>query len=373
MGLSHQVYPGALHTRFHHALGSLHLLTQAVEVLRVKGVKISEEEAIGVSIAILLHDIGHGPFSHALEGFFINVSHEEISLAFMEALNEEMDGQLSLAISIFKGKYHRKFLHQLVSSQLDMDRLDYLNRDSFFTGVAEGTISYDRLIKMLAVRNEELLVEEKGIFSIEKFLMSRRLMYWQVYLHKTSIIAEQMLVQFMQLLKKHVKNHKVEFYSEELQFFLQNEITSEKFENSKKAFVKMYALLDDYDIYSLLKKFLQSENFSLNFISNGLIHRNLFKIELSDERIGGDYIDSIRLKLANALNLSSESAEDLILVGQESNQAYNISKDEIKILYKNGNILPLSSGINNMVQTKNITKYFVCYPQQVLYLQSSKP
>ena len=203
MGLSHYVYPGALHTRFHHALGSLHLTTQAIQVLREKGTEISEEEAKGVSLAILLHDIGHGPFSHALEGILLQIHHEELSLAFMEILNKEFDNELELAISIFKNQYHRKFLHQLVSSQLDMDRMDYLNRDSFFTGVAEGVIASDRIIKMLKVVDDELVVEEKGIYSVEKFLMARRLMYWQVYLHKTSIIAEQMLVQFVLQVKKY--------------------------------------------------------------------------------------------------------------------------------------------------------------------------
>ena len=368
MGLSHQVYPGALHTRFHHALGSLHLTTQAIKILREKDVTISEEEAKGVSIAILLHDIGHGPFSHALENVFIKASHEEISLAFMEELNIEFEGELNLAIEIFKNKYPRKFLHQMVSSQLDMDRLDYLNRDSFFTGVAEGVVSYDRIIKMLNVRNDELLVEEKGIFSIEKFLMSRRLMYWQVYLHKTSIIAEQMLVQFIKLFREYIQKEKFDFYSDDLAFFFHNLVTGEELKSNRNDIISKYAMLDDIDVYTLLKKFLKKDHFSLNFISKGLIHRNLFKIEIFDEEIKCDYVNLIRLNLGNGLKLNTNQAKELVLTGSESNQAYNTLKDEIKILYKNGKVLPLSSGINYMVQTQNIVKYFICYPKYTVSL-----
>lgn len=368
MGLSHQVYPGALHTRFHHALGSLYLTTQAITTLRDKSVEISEQEAEAVSIAILLHDIGHGPFSHALEGSFIGVSHEQLSLAFMQELNIQFSGKLSLAIAIFQNRYHRKFLHQLVSSQLDMDRLDYLNRDSFFTGVAEGTVSHDRIIKMLNVRNDELLVEEKGIFSVENFLMSRRLMYWQVYLHKTSIIAEQMLIQFSNLFRIYLQENKFDFYSDELAYFYTNKIDAKNFDQNPSEIIEKYALIDDYDIYVLLKKFLKSDNFSLNFLANGLIHRNLFKIEIFDEEINCDLLKSIRLKVQKAFSMNGQQAKELLLVGVESNQAYNANKNEIKILYKDEKVLPLSSGINNMVQTKNIVKYFICYPKQAVYL-----
>lgn len=363
MGLSHYVYPGALHTRFHHALGSLHLTTQAISVLREKGVNISDEEAKGVSIAILLHDIGHGPFSHALEGEFISVSHEEISLAFMEELNIEFDGALTLAMKIFKGQYHRKFLHQLVSSQLDMDRLDYLNRDSFFTGVAEGVIAYDRIIKMLNVRDDELLIEEKGIFSIEKFLLSRKLMYWQVYLHKTSIISEQMLFRFIKNLKEQLKNEVHDFYNEELEFFLKQDVAKEDFILNRSDIIRKYASIDDYDVYSLLKKFMKIDNFALNFLSNGLINRKLFKIELKDHEISCEYVNLIRHRIREDFKIDKKTADKLILLGTESNIAYNTSKDEIKILSKDGSIKPYSAGMNNVVQTAMIKKYYICYPK----------
>ena len=363
MGLSHYVYPGALHTRFHHALGSLHLTTQAIQVLREKGADISEEEAKGVSLAILLHDIGHGPFSHALEGILMQITHEELSLAFMEELNQEFDNELVLAISIFKDQHPRKFLHQLVSSQLDMDRMDYLNRDSFFTGVAEGVIASDRIIKMLHVVDDELVVEEKGIYSVEKFLMARRLMYWQVYLHKTSIIAEQMLIQFVLQLKKYIMKNNFYFYSSELEFFFRKKITAKDLEVNHSDIIAKYSALDDYDLYTLLKKFLKSDDFVLNFLSNGLINRRLFKIDMSDQEFKCDYINMIRLNLVEELKISSKTAKELILTGHESNQAYNINKDEIKILYKDGKILPFSVGVDSLVQTKNIVKYYVSYPK----------
>lgn len=363
MGLSHYVYPGALHTRFHHALGSLHLTTQAIQVLREKDIEISDNEAEAVCIAILLHDIGHGPFSHALEGTLIKIAHEELSLAFMEELNIEFNGKLTLAIQIFKNKYHRGFLHQLVSSQLDMDRMDYLNRDSFFTGVAEGVIGYDRIIKMLSVFNDELVVEEKAIYSIEKFLMARRLMYWQVYLHKTSIIAEQMLIHFMSIFKlEHQKNPK-NICSQALEYFLEEEVNVDLLRNNRKDIIHRYAELDDYDIYHLLKSNLNSDIFELNFIAKGLINRQLFKIQIQDIPFTEDQLKKLYQNISEGLNISISSAKKLIFNGTESNQAYNIKKDEIKVLYKNGEIKPLSLEITNLVQTKNIVKYFTCYPK----------
>ncbi|GLR19735.1 phosphohydrolase [Portibacter lacus] len=365
MGLSHYVYPGALHTRFHHALGSLHLTTQALAILREKDIEISKEEAEAVSIAILLHDIGHGPFSHALEGNFIDVSHEEISLAFMEEFNKIFPGRLDLAIEIFKGNYHRAFLHQLVSSQLDMDRLDYLNRDSYFTGVAEGVISYDRIIKMLNVRDDELLIEEKGIYSIEKFILSRKLMYWQVYLHKTSIISEQMLARFVGLVKEHFKANVHEFYNEDFGYFLTNKISKRAFEVNQSDILTKYARIDDYDVFSLVKKFTKSSNFTLNFLSNGLINRELFQIRMQDEEFKCDDVEIIRLKIQKAFSIDEETANELIILGTESNLAYNTSKNEIKVLFKDNTIVPFSLGINNLVQNKTIKKFFLCYPKSI--------
>ncbi len=362
MGLSHYVYPGALHTRFHHALGSLHLMTQAIQVLREKGVSISEKESEGVSIAILLHDIGHGPFSHALEKVFIDLSHEKLSLGIMEELNIEFSGKLDLAVEIFKNNYHRRFLNQLVSSQLDMDRMDYLNRDSFFTGVAEGVIAYDRIIKMLNVRENELLIEEKGIYSIEKFLLSRKLMYWQVYLHKTSIIAEQMLLQFIKLLKIDLQKNHHNLCSDSLSLFLNQSINEIEFQNNRSEIIAKYVKIDDIDIYSLLKKFTTSSNFLLNLLANGLINRNLFKIEISTHPIKSNIINERLLNIQEKYDIKNKIARQLILKGNESNQAYITLKDEIKILYKDGSILPLSLGVDYITQTKKITKYFVCYP-----------
>ncbi|MCL4110234.1 UNVERIFIED_CONTAM: hypothetical protein GTU68_030618, partial [Idotea baltica] len=366
MGLSHYVYPGALHTRFHHALGSLHLTTQAVSTLKEKGIEISSEEAEAVSIAILLHDIGHGPFSHALEGNFIDIPHEEISLAFMEEFNKIFQGRLNLAIEIFKNNYHRPFLHQLVSSQLDMDRLDYLNRDSFFTGVAEGVISYDRIIKMLNVRDGELLIEEKGIYSVEKFILSRKLMYWQVYLHKTSIISEQMLRRFVRLAREHFTSNKHTFYSDELGYFMTNKISKEQFKSNQTDILSKYAKIDDYDVLGLVKKLMKSSNFVLNNISNGLINRKLFQIKIQDSEFKCDEIEIIRLKIQKAYGINKETAEELIIIGTESNLAYNTSKNEIKVLYKDKTIVPFSLGINNLVQNKTIKKFFICYPKVIL-------
>lgn len=368
MGLSHYVYPGALHTRFHHALGSLHLTTLAISVLREKGTLISEEEAEAVSIAILLHDIGHGPFSHALERKLLKVSHEKLSLAFMDELDKEFEGRLTLAISIFKNEYPRKFLNQLVSSQLDMDRMDYLNRDSFFTGVAEGVIGYDRIIKMLVVRNDELLIEEKGIFSIEKFLMARRLMYWQVYLHKTSIIAEQMLIQFIRLIKEYgeIENHL--FYSEALSFFLNNDITEEYLKLNQTEIIRRYAALDDYDVFVFVKRYINSEILPLRILAEGLVNRRLFKIELSNEPFSEDRIQKVNKNIQSHYHINEAEAGELILLGQESNQSYNALKNEIKILYKSGIVGPLSLEVDNLVQTKIIIKHYLCYPKIVASL-----
>ncbi|MEK7256429.1 MAG: HD domain-containing protein, partial [Bacteroidota bacterium] len=283
VSLSGYVYPGALHTRFHHAMGALHLMSLAVEVLRSKDVDISEEEAQSVSIAILLHAIGHGPFSHTLERTLVTVPHEELSLPFMERLNEIFEGKLSLAIQIFKDQHPKKFLHQLISGQLDMDRLDYLSRDSFFTGVSEGVISYDRIIKMLAVKDGELVVEEKGIYSIEKFLIARRLMYWQVYLHKTVLVAEQMLVKTLERAKELALSGIRLDVSKSLAFFLYQNVSREDFAANGEEMLRHFSRLDDYDILAALKNFTESEDPLLAWLSTCLLDRRLFKIELRNE------------------------------------------------------------------------------------------
>lgn len=362
VSLTHYVYPGALHTRFHHALGALHLMGQAIDVLRSKGAEISEEEAKAVSIAILLHDVGHGPFSHTLEHTLVNVHHEEISLLFMERLNEEFDGQLSLAIQIFKNEYPKKFLHQLISGQLDMDRMDYLNRDSFFTGVHEGVIGYDRIIKMLAVHDGELMVEEKGIYSIEKFLVARRLMYWQVYLHKTVLVAEQMLVKALQRAKALASKGTPLDVPASLHFFIYKDFTMEDFRNDR-SLLEHFAKLDDFDVFMSLKNFMNAEDSLLRYLATCIVDRRLFKIEMRDEPVPEDYVAERKSKLASRTEWSKEELNYLVFGGMETNNAYSTSKDEIKILFKNGKVLPMSQISDFGIQARVVKKYYLCYPK----------
>ncbi len=353
LGLTHYVYPGALHTRFHHALGATHLMTQAVEVLRSKDVDITEAEAEAVTIAILLHDIGHGPFSHALEHTIVDVHHEELSLKFMEALNKEFEGKLSLAIEIFIGKYHKKFLHQLVSSQLDMDRLDYLNRDSFFTGVHEGVIGYDRIIKMLSVSEGELVVEEKGIYSVEKFLVSRRLMYWQVYLHKTVLSAEQTLIRILERMKELTQAGHDLKVSGSLRFFL--------YENDANKLLENYARLDDFDIIMAIKELTNHEDYVLSFLSKGIIHRRLLKIKLQNEPFNRDHINEVRHKTEKKHPIEKKDIKYLVFEGKEAISSYSNS-EEIKILFKSGKVLPVSKCSDHGIEPRTAMKHYICYP-----------
>ncbi|MEL6865838.1 MAG: HD domain-containing protein [Bacteroidota bacterium] len=366
VGLTHYVYPGALHTRFHHALGAMHLMTQAIDVLRSKGIDITEAEAKAASIAILLHDIGHGPFSHALEHTLVNIHHEELSLLFMEALNEEFDGQLSMAIRIFQDEYPKRFLHQLVSSQLDMDRMDYLNRDSFFTGVSEGVIGYDRIIKMLSVSEDELVVEEKGIYSIEKFLMARRLMYWQVYLHKTSLVAEQMLIRALKRAKAMAKAKNQLVSSPSLSCFLYEDFQPADFRQNPNELLGHYANLDDTDIISLFKSNRQNEDFVLSYLSKSILDRRLFKIVLSNSPFERDHIEKVRHKLVSVFGQENLNGDYILFEGKESNSAYSTHKNEIRILYKDGRILPMSKASDHKINPEIITKYYLCYPKNIL-------
>jgi len=362
VSLTHYVYPGALHTRFHHAIGALHLMGQAIEVLRSKGTDISDEEAKAVSIAILLHDIGHGPFSHTLEHTLVNVPHEEISLLFMERLNDEFNGQLSLAISIFKNQYRKKFLHQLISGQLDMDRMDYLNRDSFFTGVHEGVIGYDRIIKMLAVHDGGLVVEEKGIYSIEKFLIARRLMYWQVYLHKTVLAAEQMLIKTLKRAKALAMQGLELDVPKSLAFFLYQDFSTEDFARDNHL-LDNFAKLDDFDVFSSLKTFMGHNDPVLSYLSSCLVNRRLFRIEIRDEPFPPEYVAETKSRIESLNILPKENLEYLVFGGEETNHAYSTSKDEIKILFKNGNVLPMSQISDFGIQTRLVTKYYLCFPK----------
>jgi len=360
-GLSDFVYPGALHTRFHHALGAMHLMQQAITVLKSKGTLVTKEEAKAASIAILLHDIGHGPFSHALEHTLLSYDHERISLAIMRRLNEEFDGGLDLAIKIFNNEHEKRFLHQLVSSQLDMDRMDYLNRDSFFTGVAEGKIGYDRIIKMLAVEDNELVVEEKGIYSIEKFLIARRLMYWQVYLHKAVLSAEHMLIRTLLRARELTLAGEQLPVPDALQFFLSRPLNDTI--PLDKQWLDRFYLLDDVDILIALKNFCNSSDPVLKLLADGLIHRKLFRVELQHVPFDEGYIEKVRAGVKKAYQLSEDHLDKLIVSGIESNRAYDDHHEEIKIKFKNGSILPISQVTDIHVYRGIVEKHFLFYPK----------
>ncbi len=364
MGMSYMVYPGAHHTRFHHAIGSMHLMQQAVRVLRFKGVEISIDEENAVLIAILLHDIGHGPFSHAMEHSIVNeVSHEEISLFFMETINKEFNGKLDLAIEVFKGEYKREFLHQLISSQLDMDRLDYLKRDSFYTGVAEGNVNSERLITMLNVVDDYLVVEEKGIYSVEKFLLSRRLMYWQVYLHKTSLVAENLLINTLKRAKYLVgKGHQLPAGTV-LNFFLNNKIDASSFTIEV---LNEFSKLDDYDIISAIKEWISYDDKVLSKLSQMIINRDLLKIQLASTPFSNELLDKYNKGLQKKYGFSEEEASYFVFGGEVSNQAYNTKKQNIKLMFKNQKIKDIAAAsdqYNIEALSKKVTKYFICLPK----------
>ncbi len=364
MGLSYLVYPGAQHTRFQHAIGCVHLMQNTVRVLRFKGISISNDEENAVYIAILLHDIGHGAFSHALEHSIVTgISHEDISLKFMEALNKEFDGKLSLAIQIFKNKYKRKFLHQLISSQLDMDRLDYLKRDSFYTGVSEGNINSERLIRMLNVKEDCLVVEEKGIYSVEKFIVARRLMYWQVYLHKTSLVAENILVRVLKRAKELVASGKEVPVSSALKYFLETPVNNQNF---TLEVLNTFSKLDDYDVLSAIKEWTNNEDKVLSLLSKSLIDRKLFKVTISNEKFDNQMVVNLKNKIQDKYELSSDEIDYFFIADSVSNQAYNSVKDQIQILSKNEtlkDIAEVSDHLNLQALTVPVIKYFMCYPK----------
>ncbi|MEC3908065.1 HD domain-containing protein [Tamlana sp. 2201CG12-4] len=364
MGMTYLVYPGAHHTRFHHAIGCVHLMQQAVNVLRFKGVTISEEEETGLYVAILLHDIGHGPFSHAMEHSIVNnVSHEEISLLFMEQLNEEFNGSLTLAIQIFKGEYPRKFMYQLISGQMDMDRADYLKRDSFYTGVAEGNINSERLITMLNVVDDALVIEEKGIYSVEKFIIARRLMYWQVYLHKTGLAAEQLLIRVLKRAKElHDLGHQLQA-SKALMYFLNNKISTDNFNGET---LNVFSQLDDYDIVTAMKQWQYYDDFVLSKLCEMIINRNLLKIKLKDKSIKAKTLDKHIASLIRDYNITKHEAEYFVFSGSISNQAYQLKTTRINILHKSGkieDIIRASDQLNLKALSKPVTKYYICHPK----------
>ena len=364
MGLSYLVYPGAHHTRFHHALGCMHIMQKAVYVLRFKGVGISKEEEKALYIAILLHDIGHGPFSHAMEHSIVeDVNHESISLLFMQELNKQFDGELTLAIEIFQEKYHRKFMLQLISSQLDMDRMDYLRRDSFYTGVAEGNINSERLIQMMNVVDDTLVIEEKGIYSVEKFLMARRLMYWQAYLHKTSLVAEVILTKVLKRAKELTQRGIILPCSQPLLFFMQNKITQEDFDSKT---LNLFAQLDDYDIISALKTWQYHDDYVLKNLSSMIINRDLLKVKISEDKFTQEQVDVLINKFITLTGLTFHDASYFVTRGKIKNQAYSKDSEPIRILKKDKTIedvVTASDQLNLKALTKPVTKYYICFPK----------
>ena len=366
MGLSYLVYPGAHHTRFHHVLGCTYLMQKAIETLRMKNVEISHEEEEALTIAILMHDMGHGPFSHALEHTFVKgISHEFVSLKFMEILNDDFNGALDLAIQIFKGEYKRKFMNQLISGQLDMDRLDYLKRDSFYSGVAEGHISVERLITMLDVKDDQLVVEFKGIYSVEKFIMARRFMYWQVYLHKTGIVAERVLVKIIDRARELMLKGQDVPCSNTLKVFLANDINETNFDFS---IIEAFSRLDDYDVMSAVKDWCYHEDKILSYLCNSIVNRRLPKIEMRNEAFQESEILGIKEEVKEALHLNDQEVDYLVYHGTVSNKAYNPEAEQINILYKNGeqkDIVKASDSASIQALSLTVRKYFLCYPKKL--------
>ena len=364
LGLTYLVYPGAHHTRFHHAVGAAYLMKQALSTFKELGVNIQREEERGALIAILLHDIGHGPYSHALEHSFLSgVSHENVSEIFMRKLDEQYNGELSLAIQIFRNEYHKKFLHQLGSSQLDMDRLDYLKRDSFFTGVSEGVVSNQRIIKMFDIVDDEILIKEKGIYSIEKFIVARRLMYWQVYLHKTVLSAEFLLAKIISRARELLSNGEKLFVTTELNMFLTKNISKSELE--QEVYLNAFASLDDNDIMTCIKVWMQSKDIVLSRLASMLIERKLLKVKISNTSFDVEQINEIRKIHQKELGLNDHEIKYFVFQEQMINNAYDPRKDTIKIKYKDGTVKDITDASDNLnvsALAKPVTKYYLFAP-----------
>jgi len=368
LGIAEYVYPGALHTRFHHAIGATHLMAKALDSLRGKGIEISDQEYEASQVAILLHDIGHGPLSHALEFSLLQgIPHESISYQLMQYFNEAFNNQLGLSLKIFRNSYKRKFFHQLVSSQLDVDRLDYLKRDSFFTGVSEGTIGVERIIKMLNVVDDSIVVEEKGIYSIENFINARRLMYWQVYLHKTALSAERMMVNLINRAKHLVQSGHQLHASPVLQIFLQKDCTLDDFQKNT-VILEAFGDLDDYDLWGAIKAWQHDQDFILSTLSKKIIRRELFKISLVNDPIKRDHIELLRDKLSKEYNILRTDSRYLMSHGEVSNKAYIASGQNINILTKKGDVIDIAkaSDLPNIKAISNIVKkHYLSYPKNI--------
>lgn len=374
LGLTHLVYPGAQHTRFQHSLGALHLMNSAIAVLRGKGINISEKEAEAVSVAILLHDIGHGPFSHTLEHSLVEgISHEDLSILFMDQLNKEFGGKLDLAIRIFKEQYEKKFLYQLVSGQLDMDRLDYLRRDSFFTGVSEGTIGLDRIIEMINVKDDRLVVDEKGIYSIEKFLIARRLMYWQVYLHKTVLSAELLLMKILKRAKELTSEGVSLFATSAMNYFLEqdinyNSVFGKKPIHRKDELLKNFAYLDDNDILTSAKIWAEEKDIVLSLLCKRLLNRRLFRAKLQEEKFDVKLLEDLHKKVKDEYKIPFDQTSYFVFTEMISNYAYDPDEQSIQIFYKDGSLRDISEAsdmLNTSVLSKTVKKYCLCYPKEI--------
>lgn len=372
LGLSHLVYPGATHNRFHHAIGAMHLMQGAIDELRMKGHPITDDEAEGAAMAILLHDIGHGPFSHALEHTLASgIKHEELSLLIMERLNEQFNGKLTTAIAIFKGIHPKNFLHELVSSQLDMDRMDYLQRDSFYSGVTEGKVGASRIIKMLDVHNDRLVVEEKGIYSIEKFIVARRLMYWQVYLHKTVLSAEFMLVNVLLRARQLYRSGTKLFASPALNRFLDGDFSHADFV-ADPTLLEDFCRLDDYDILSAIKVWQETDDRVLADLCRRLVKRELFKIELRKAPFSTEEVNHLVAGVAAAFGLEFDEAKLYVIAERIDNRAYNTTAHSIGIKFKDGSIQDVaeaSDHLNLSALANTVEKHFLCYPREVRHLR----
>jgi HD superfamily phosphohydrolase len=369
LGLTHLVYPVAVHSRFQHSLGAMHLMQKAIDNLKTLGHDISDDEARSAEIAILLHDIGHGPYSHALEHSIVSgISHEEISRLFFRRFNDVYDGQLNSALQIFEGSYQKKFLTKLVSSQLDMDRLDYLKRDSFFTGVAEGVINYERLLNMLNVVDDGLVIEAKGIYSVEKFITARRLMYWQVYLHKTVLVAEYLLMQLLKRAKHLAMDGDDLDASPTLTYFLGQEISHDSFINDEQVLIH-FSNLDDADILSAIKVWKDHPDQTLSFLSKSLLDRRLFRIEMQNEPFDENHLEKVKQLTKKKYHLTEDILDYFVFRDKTSNYAYAPGPDHINILFKDGSVRDIAeaaSELNISLLSKPVTKYFLCYPKDVL-------